>query len=80
MVYNAHGTKFASGGSDCWVRVYDGVTLKEETKMIKGSGGTPEVTAGHSNRIFAVRFHPTEPWCLISAGWDDTVQVSAAQE
>ena len=30
---------------------------------------------GHSNRVFAVKFHPADPHVLLSAGWDNTVQI-----
>ena len=29
---------------------------------------------GHMNRVFALRYHPSNPNLLVSAGWDDTVQ------
>lgn len=36
----------------------------------------PEATAsGHTNRIFAVTWHPTEPHMLASGGWDNTIQI-----
>ena len=31
---------------------------------------------GHMSRIFGLAYHPHDPRLLISAGWDDTVQVS----
>ena len=30
---------------------------------------------GHASRVFAVRYHPSDPTSFLSAGWDDTVQV-----
>ncbi|TPX68243.1 hypothetical protein SpCBS45565_g03291 [Spizellomyces sp. 'palustris'] len=73
--YDGYGMRFATGGSDCWVRVYDGMGMKEIVKMKAGTGGIPAETAGHSNRIFSVKFHPTDPHCLISGGWDNTIQI-----
>ncbi len=32
-------------------------------------------SAGHSNRIFALKFHPTNSNILVSGGWDSTVQI-----
>ena len=29
---------------------------------------------GHESRVFALKYHPTDPNILVSAGWDDTVQ------
>jgi WD40 repeat protein len=34
-----------------------------------------ETTSGHSNRIFGLRFHPKNANILVTAGWDDTIQV-----
>jgi len=31
--------------------------------------------AGHSNRVFSLRFHPTDDNVLLSAGWDNTIQM-----
>lgn len=36
---------------------------------------TENVSAGHSNRIFSVKFHPTDSNILVSGGWDDTIQI-----
>lgn len=30
---------------------------------------------GHSNRVFAVKFHPLHPDLILTGGWDDTVRV-----
>ena len=29
---------------------------------------------GHTSRVYALKYHPTDPNVLVSAGWDDTVQ------
>ena len=29
---------------------------------------------GHMGRVFALKYHPSDPRVLVSAGWDDTVQ------
>lgn len=34
------------------------------------------VMDGHMSRIFGLAYHPHDPRLLVSAGWDDTVQVS----
>ncbi|KAJ3037998.1 hypothetical protein HK097_003314 [Rhizophlyctis rosea] len=70
--YSADGKQFVTGGSDMHLRIYDGVTQKETLKMFTGRGDT---TAGHSSKIFAVKFHPKDPKFLISAGWDNTIQM-----
>ncbi len=33
------------------------------------------VMDGHMSRVFALVYHPSDPQILVSAGWDDTVQV-----
>lgn len=35
----------------------------------------PNLHPGHSNRIFALKFHPQDPNILISGGWDRTIQI-----
>jgi len=68
--YSADGTRLVAGGlQDLWV--FDEETKQQTARL---SGG--ETTAGHSNRVFAVRFHksPDEPSTVISGGWDSTVQ------
>ncbi|KAJ3059092.1 hypothetical protein HK102_010163, partial [Quaeritorhiza haematococci] len=69
--YFRDGSRFATAGSDVWVRVYDAATQKVINKMQTGQG---ELTAGHSNRIFSVKFHPKDPNILITGGWDNTIQ------
>ena len=33
------------------------------------------VMDGHMSRVFALTYHPSDSRILLSAGWDDTVQV-----
>eukprot|EP00842_Homolaphlyctis_polyrhiza_P005048 jgi/Hompol1/5544/HPOL_004524-RA len=70
--YNSDGSVFATVGSDMHVRTYDGPTQAPIFKVYAGRG---EVTAGHSNRIFCVKFHPKDKNMLISGGWDNTMQI-----
>ena len=49
------------------MRIYDENNGKLITKLAGGFGQTP----GHSNRIFAVKFHPVETNILVSGGWDN---------
>ncbi|RHY34961.1 hypothetical protein DYB32_000530 [Aphanomyces invadans] len=41
--------------------------------MCTTSHGT--LTAGHSNRVFSVKFHPLDENTIISGGWDNTIQI-----
>jgi len=70
--YSPDGKQFASGGKDYTVRVYDEAT-KSCVSQLCGGYGKP--SAGHSNRVFALKFSTTDPQILLSAGWDNTVQV-----
>ena len=29
-------------------------------------------TAGHSNRVFSLKYHPEDPNIILSGGWDNT--------
>jgi len=55
--------------------VYDEATKDEIVAMEGGTGYSTHSTPGHSNRIFSVKFHPSENDIIISGGWDNTVQV-----
>ncbi|KAJ3396179.1 hypothetical protein HDU92_003851 [Lobulomyces angularis] len=70
--YNQIGSLLASGGANSYISIYDGITQKFQYRLIYGK---PETTAGHSNRIFSIKFHPTDLNILLSAGWDNTVQI-----
>jgi len=70
--YFNDGSLFATAGRDRVVRVYDEASKRLVSEL---QGGDLDETAGHSNRVFAVKFHPEEPHVLVSGGWDKTVQV-----
>mmetsp|Transcript_20735 Transcript_20735/g.73222 ORF Transcript_20735/g.73222 Transcript_20735/m.73222 type:complete len:289 (-) Transcript_20735:248-1114(-) len=70
--YRRDGAMFATAGKDKTVRLYDEATKSQVSAM---SGGVSNVTAGHSNRVFALKFNPRDPNMMLSAGWDNTVQV-----
>jgi len=70
--YRQDGTIFATAGKDFTVRVYDEATKTLMSEMRSGFG---KVTPGHSNRVFSLKFNPTDPNILISGGWDNTVQI-----
>lgn len=77
--YSADGSKFAIGGGDFIVRIFDSETNEEIVPLGPGSIRSTKVgqlaPEGHTNRVFAVRFHPSIPNQLVTAGWDKTVQV-----
>lgn len=63
--------KFATGGKDYRVRVYDCETKDLLIKMIPVNSNEP----GHAQRIFALTYKKDDPNCLISGGWDKTLQI-----
>lgn len=69
--YRRDGNVFATGGKDRVVRVYDEATRALVASLV---GGTQDVTPGHSNRIFAIKWHPRDDNVILSAGWDNTVR------
>jgi WD40 repeat protein len=74
--YAKNGEAFVSAGRDTKLRIYD-----ESTKQLVStlSGGNKAMgTTGHSNRVYAVKYHPVEQHLLVSGGWDNTVQVRNA--
>lgn len=70
--YFADGTQFATAGRDRLVRVYDEATKRQVQTL---QGGDLKETAGHSNRVFSLKYHPQHPNIVVSGGWDNTVQV-----
>jgi WD40 repeat protein len=73
--YNDEGTQFVTGGRDGKIRVYDEAT-KEQVCCLEGGvmGDRSAQAAGHSNRVFSVKFTHDEN-VLLSGGWDNTVHV-----
>ena len=57
------------------MRVYDEDSRKLKATLKGGTGYGPKASAGHSNRIFSAKWHPTEADLLVSGGWDNTVQI-----
>ncbi len=70
--YMPDGTKFATAGKDQTIRIYDEAT---KTRVQELTDGYASTTSGHFNRVFSLKFHPTDHNLLISGGWDNTIQV-----
>eukprot|EP00792_Barthelona_sp_PAP020_P012592 TRINITY_DN7323_c0_g1_i1.p1 TRINITY_DN7323_c0_g1~~TRINITY_DN7323_c0_g1_i1.p1 ORF type:complete len:388 (-),score=69.92 TRINITY_DN7323_c0_g1_i1:19-1182(-) len=71
--YSSDGLKFATGGKDHKIRVYDAQSKQLEQTLHRGI--IDSMSLGHSNRIFSLKFHPQDTNMLISGGWDDVVYV-----
>ena len=78
--YMPNGSKFAAAGKKPVIQLFDEDTRKELC-ILEGSRGFgystkgSESHAGHSNRIFSLKFNPLDPNILISGGWDNTVHL-----
>lgn len=72
--YSCDFQSFATAGSDCKIRLYDEGSLKLVSTFERSFSASSSVMDGHASRVFAVRYHPSNPTCFLSAGWDDTVQ------
>eukprot|EP01065_Artemidia_motanka_P028182 TRINITY_DN33430_c0_g1_i1.p1 TRINITY_DN33430_c0_g1~~TRINITY_DN33430_c0_g1_i1.p1 ORF type:complete len:345 (+),score=81.63 TRINITY_DN33430_c0_g1_i1:49-1083(+) len=73
--YRPDGDVFAAAGKDHTVRVYDEETRGQIQSLQWAAPGSPEPRGAHSKRVQSVRFAPSDPHLLVSAGWDRTVQI-----
>ena len=73
--YRPDGIEFATGGKDATIRLYDESTKTQTHAMKGGRGYAPNASSGHSNRIFAIKYHPSDENIVVSGGWDNTVQI-----
>eukprot|EP00916_Digyalum_oweni_P018905 GHVL01031539.1.p1 GENE.GHVL01031539.1~~GHVL01031539.1.p1 ORF type:complete len:342 (-),score=41.73 GHVL01031539.1:1480-2505(-) len=65
------GSKFVTAGKDRKIYLYD-ETTKQNVSVLSDGGIN---TSGHSNRIFAIKCHPTDKNVCVTGGWDDTLQI-----
>ena len=72
--YNPTATTFATAGRDAAIRLYDEQTRQLMTTLAPLSAASPS-SSGHSNRVYAVRWHGVQEGVLMSAGWDNTLLV-----
>lgn len=54
------------------------IYLAKPTSIFRFRNGA--TTAGHSNRVFAVKWHPVDANIALSGGWDNTIQASSASD
>lgn len=70
--YRGDGLKFATAGQDYQVRIYDEATKTLQSTL---SGGYGRSKAGHSNRVFSLKYSSTDDNIILSGGWDNTIQI-----
>ncbi|GMH84844.1 hypothetical protein TL16_g10044 [Triparma laevis f. inornata] len=73
--FNPDGKFLAACCGDGAIRVFNSETGRMAYNLQRGMGFGPSAAPGHSNRVFAVKFHPNDHNVLISGGWDNTIQV-----
>ena len=72
MEINNLGNRFAVGGRDRIIKVYDVKTAEIQRRLFKRMNY--EASNGHINRINALHYNKFNSHMLISGGWDDTLQ------
>eukprot|EP01062_Namystynia_karyoxenos_P027262 TRINITY_DN2097_c2_g2_i2.p1 TRINITY_DN2097_c2_g2~~TRINITY_DN2097_c2_g2_i2.p1 ORF type:complete len:343 (+),score=89.80 TRINITY_DN2097_c2_g2_i2:83-1111(+) len=74
--FRPDGEQFATAGKDHRVRLYSEET-RQETQCLQWGASQlyPEPMTAHSSRVQAVRYVPGDPFRMVSAGWDRTVQL-----
>ena len=68
--YDCLGQTFCTSGKDFKIKIYD-----ESTKTLIETMKPGPTSPGHSNRVFCVKCHPTDPNIIFSGGWDSTLQI-----
>lgn len=71
LAVDPYEEKFCSGGKDYRVRVYDSETKDLIVKMVPVDSKEP----GHAQRIFGLAYKNDDPNCVVSGGWDKTLQI-----
>jgi WD40 repeat protein len=69
--YHPDGLQYASAGKDATIRVYD--EQKKKIALVMRNG-KKNVCAGHSSRVYALKYVPFDENLILTAGWDNTVQ------
>jgi len=69
--YVYDGSLFGTAGKNREVRIYDEATKRLSQVM---TGGDSVHTPGHSNRVFSLKWHPTDRNVIVTGGWDSTIQ------
>ncbi|RHY69933.1 hypothetical protein DYB30_006825 [Aphanomyces astaci] len=63
-------------GMPCTAIRFRPLTSASKTKNVLLAVSTHgTLTAGHSNRVFSVKYHPLDENTIVSGGWDNTIQI-----
>ncbi|XP_056419711.1 uncharacterized protein LOC130361129 [Hyla sarda] len=76
--FSMDGWVFATAGKDRHIRLYDSQTNEILNVLMAPDFLIDDeltLTSGHSRRIFALRFHPSEHHIFVTGGWDDSIKV-----
>ncbi|XP_073529927.1 uncharacterized protein [Phyllobates terribilis] len=76
--FSTDGSVFATAGRDRNIRIYDSQTNEILTFLMAPDFLTDDdltLTSGHTRRIFALKFHPSEHHIFVTGGWDDSIKV-----
>ncbi|CAN2390792.1 microtubule severing [Pristimantis euphronides] len=76
--FSMDGSVFATAGRDRHIRLYDSQTNEMLTYLMAPDilmDDELSLTSGHTRRIFALRFHPSERHVFVTGGWDDSIKV-----
>ncbi|KAM8953361.1 uncharacterized protein RCH25_044204 [Pelodytes ibericus] len=76
--FSMDGSVFATAGKDKHIRLYDSHTNEvlhflQAPDVLYNDDVT--LTSGHTRRIFALKFHPSEHHIFLTGGWDDCVKI-----
>ena len=71
--FNCTSTKFAAGGDDYKIRIYDVEKMSCLNTLSKGESF--DRMDGHASRVFATKYHPDNEHVVLSCGWDNTIQI-----
>ncbi|XP_072263360.1 uncharacterized protein [Pyxicephalus adspersus] len=75
--YSMDGSVFATAGKDRHIRLYDSHTNEIQNILMAPDFYEYDLslTSGHTRRIFALRFHPSEYHVFLTGGWDDSIKI-----
>ncbi|XP_044148394.1 uncharacterized WD repeat-containing protein all2124-like [Bufo gargarizans] len=76
--FSMDGSVFATAGKDRHIRLYDSQTNEILNFLMAPDFLTDDeltLTSGHTRRIFALKFHPSERHLFVTGGWDNSIKV-----